>query len=69
VKRVGDLQQRFKIGEDIVDELLVTLKSWLINHIRSDDNDYVAIVKSSMENINTSSGDGWLKKSVKKFFG
>jgi hemerythrin len=69
VKRVGDFQQRFKIGEDIVDELLVTLKSWLINHIRSDDNDYVAIVKSSMENINTSSGDGWLKKSVKKFFG
>jgi len=69
VKRVGDFQQRFKMGEDIVDELLVTLKSWLINHIRSDDNDYVAIVKSSMENINTSSGDGWLKKSVKKFFG
>jgi len=69
VKRVGDFLQRFKMGEDIVDELLMMLKSWLINHIRSDDNDYVAIVKSNMENINTASNDGWLKKSVKKFFG
>jgi len=69
VRRVGDFQQRFKMGEDIVDELLMMLTSWLINHIRSDDNDYVAIVKSSMENINTSSDDGWLKRSVNKFFG
>lgn len=41
VKRVADFQQRFKMGEDIAEELLITLKSWLINHIRSDDNDYV----------------------------
>ncbi|VAW58635.1 Hemerythrin domain protein [hydrothermal vent metagenome] len=68
VRRVGDFQQRFKMGEDIVDELLMMLKSWLINHIRSDDNDYVAIVQSNMKNINTSN-DGWLKKSVNKFFG
>ncbi len=69
VRRVGDFQQRFKMGEDIVDELLMMLKSWLINHIRSDDNDYVAIVQSNMKNINTGNDDGWLKKSVNKFFG
>lgn len=69
VKRVGDFQQRFKMGEDITGELLTVLKSWLINHIKSDDNDYVAIVKSNMENVNVSKDEGWLSRSVKKFFG
>jgi len=69
VKRVGDFQQRFKMGEDITDELLTVLKSWLINHIRSDDNDYVEIVSSRMHNINTTKEKGWLSRSVKKFFG
>lgn len=65
VKRVGDFQQRFKMGEDITEELLTVLKSWLLNHIKSDDSDYVEIVKANMENINTTKQKGWLKK----FFG
>ncbi len=69
VKRVGDFQQRFKMGEDITDELLRVLKSWLLNHIRSDDNDYVEIVSSRMNNINATKEKGWLSRSVKKFFG
>ena len=39
VKRVSDFMQRFKLGEDITEELLMVLKAWLINHIKSDDND------------------------------
>jgi hemerythrin len=67
VKRVNDYLQRFQSGEDITVELLNTLKAWLINHIRNDDNDYSDIVK---KNLNTSdSGDGWLSKSLKKIFG
>jgi len=69
VKRVGDFQQRFKMGENITLELLAMLKSWLINHIRSDDNDYVKTVKANMGEINMTQGDGWLTRSVKKFFG
>ena len=66
VKRVGDFQQRFKMGEDIAEELLAVLKSWLINHIRSDDNDYAATVRANMDNVNASKkSEGWLKK----FFG
>jgi len=68
-KRVGDFQQRFKMGENITVELLTVLKSWLINHIKSDDNDYVGMVQASMGDIKTSKGDGWLARSVKKFFG
>jgi len=69
VKRVGDFQQRFKMGEDITVELLSVLKSWLINHIKSDDNDYAKTVKANMVNVNISQGGGWLARSVKKFFG
>jgi hemerythrin len=69
VKRVGDFQQRFKMGENITGELLSVLKSWLINHIRSDDNDYVSVVQANMGNVNATKGGGWLSRSVKKFFG
>ena len=49
VKRVGEYMQRFKMGEDITDELLNTLRAWLINHIRNDDNDYAEIVRDKMQ--------------------
>jgi len=69
VKRVGDFMQRFKLGEDITEELLTVLKAWLINHIKSDDNDYADIVKKNLGNMDARNDDGWLSKSVKKFFG
>jgi len=69
VKRVSDFMQRFKLGEDITEELLTVLKAWLINHIKSDDNDYVDIVRKNLGNMDERKGDGWLTKSVKKFFG
>ena len=69
ISRVSAFQQRFQMGEDITDELLSMLKSWLINHIRSDDNDYAAIVRANMDNVQSSEGDGWIARSVKKFFG
>ena len=68
VKRVRAFMLRFKMGEDITDELLTTLKSWLINHIRSDDNDYADIVRSNLQNISATKGEGWIARSVKKFF-
>jgi hemerythrin len=69
VKRVNDFMQRFKMGEDITDELLTVLKAWLINHIKSDDNDYAGIVRKNLGNMEARNGGGWLSKSVKKFFG
>ena len=69
VKRVNDFIQRFKMGEDITEELLTVLKAWLINHIRSDDNDYADIVRKNLGDMNARHGEGWLSKSVKRFFG
>ncbi len=68
-KRVGDYIQRFKMGEDIADDLLNTLKAWLINHIRNDDNDYADIVRENLHAIDSRQGGGWLSRSMKKIFG
>ena len=69
VKRIGDYVQRFKMGEDITDELLNTLQAWLINHIKSDDNDYVEIVKTNFKGVSSSKEGGWLSRSLKRIFG
>ncbi len=68
-KRVGDYMQRFKMGEDIADDLLNSLKAWLINHIRNDDNDYANIVRENLHTIDSRQGGGWLSRSMKKIFG
>jgi hemerythrin len=65
VRRVADYQQRFKMGEDIADELLNTLRAWLINHIRNDDQDYSEDVRHNMANVSAKKTGGWLKR----FFG
>ncbi len=66
-RRVADFQQRFNMGEDITDELLTVLRSWLINHIKSDDNDYAASVRANMQNVG--GNEGWVSRSLRKFFG
>lgn len=67
-RRVSAFMQRFNMGEDITDELLSTLRSWLINHIKTDDDDYSEVVKKSMAKGRSVNDESWLSKSVKKFF-
>ena len=71
IKRVNNYVQRFKMGEDITEELLNTLKTWLINHIKSDDDDYAEIVKNNLQDSESEreEKDGWLSRSIKNFFG
>lgn len=61
VRRINDYVERFKTGEDVTDELLVSLRTWLINHIKNDDNDYADIVKQNM-NDESDHQRGWLKR-------
>jgi hemerythrin len=68
IRRVSDYMQRFKMGEDITEELHNTLKAWLINHIRNDDNDYSEIVRTQL-NTGDSRHSGWLSRNIKKIFG
>ena len=67
VRRVADYQQRFKIGDEIAEELINTLRAWLINHIKNDDRDYASAVRTNMQqSVGTS--EGWLKRSLGRFF-
>jgi hemerythrin len=44
-RRVAEFQTRLKNGEDITLELHTLLVTWLLNHIKQDDDDYAEIVK------------------------
>jgi hemerythrin len=48
-RKVGEYQQQFELGEDISRQLLTTLRTWLINHIKRDDADYADIVRMAMD--------------------
>ena len=67
-RRVADYQQRFKIGEDVAEELLTTLRAWLINHIKNDDQDYSDDVRRNLEQLDNRSGGGWLARKMRGFF-
>ncbi|MGB8517742.1 MAG: bacteriohemerythrin [Gallionella sp.] len=49
VKRITDFQARFGLGEEVAGELHKLMSTWLLNHIRYDDMDYVASVGSNWE--------------------
>lgn len=69
VRRVNDYVERFKLGEDVTDSLHQMLTSWLINHIKRDDADYVGAVRASMEQIvnerKKNNDEGWFKRFFK----
>lgn len=67
IKKVSSFVERFKNGEDVVDDVLVMLQKWLINHIKNEDGDYIDVVSRHMEETTKGSG-GWLSRSLKKFF-
>jgi hemerythrin len=48
VSKVANLQERFSLGEDVSEELHKMLFTWLYNHIKRDDADYVALVKANI---------------------
>lgn len=47
-KRVGEYQERFKLGEDISEELHKLMFNWLYGHIKNEDMDYVPSVQSNL---------------------
>jgi hemerythrin len=48
-QRVADYQTRFNKGEDVSKELNSLLVTWLFNHIKRDDADYVESVKAHLQ--------------------
>lgn len=68
VDKVKGYVQRFSAGEDVAAELIALLKKWLINHIRNEDGDYVAIVAAVQDKIHHAAKGGLLTRMVRALF-
>ncbi|MDX9874403.1 MAG: bacteriohemerythrin [Spongiibacteraceae bacterium] len=66
IRRINEYCDRFDLGQDIAEELHQVLVTWLLNHIRRDDQDYVGAVKENMLKVirrnEERSGSGWLRR-------
>jgi len=51
IKKVNQFVERSQKGEDVTDELLIVLKRWLINHIKTEDHDYVDSVGRNLSHM------------------
>lgn len=67
-RKIERFVQRANHGEDVVSELLGVLESWLIHHIKQDDQDYVASVEKVMA-ISHEEHAGWIELTLKRLFG
>ena len=67
-RRIDDFKQRFDGGEDVAQPLATLLKTWLIEHIMSDDVSYAGLVREKMPVIRSSDGGSWLGKALRRFF-
>lgn len=61
VRKVNDYMERFRMNEDITDELLVSLRTWLVNHILNDDRDYGKTVREKTVDV-VSKNKSWFKR-------
>ncbi|MBI4756939.1 MAG: bacteriohemerythrin [Betaproteobacteria bacterium] len=68
-RRVNEYVERFRLGDDVTAETHQLLRSWLINHIKRDDADYVAAVKANMVGIisgkEKKKDEGWFRRFLK----
>lgn len=70
VRRIDEYKQRFEAGEDVAEEIHQLLSSWIVNHIKRDDADYVQAVQPEIKAVaKDESSGGWLSRSMKRFFG
>jgi hemerythrin len=54
----------------VADDLKAMLSGWLFQHIRTDDQAYVATVKRSMLRLTSDTKEGgWLREALNRFFG
>lgn len=69
VRRVNECLERFKLGDEIADEIQQMPTSGLINHIRRDDADYVSAVRANMIGIisekEKNKDEGWFRRLFK----
>ncbi len=51
INKVNGFIERYQGGEDVSGDLLNMLQRWLVNHIKSEDGDYVEVVQKNIKTI------------------
>ncbi len=67
-RQISDFKQRFENGEDVAQALGELLRTWLIDHIVTDDRSYAPLVKGKMPGIKNKDRGSWLSNTVTRFF-
>nr|WP_320133546.1 bacteriohemerythrin [uncultured Holophaga sp.] len=67
VRSIQESQKRVAAGEDITGELLATLKTWLVYHIKHDDAAYAEDVRRHLASRDVQE-PGWFTRLVGRFF-
>jgi hemerythrin len=67
-ERIDELKARFDACQDVVEPLTTLLKTWLIQHIMSDDTSYCALVREKMPRIEDKDQGTWLNGALRHFF-
>jgi len=69
VKRLEKLQERYDQGENVAAQLHDMLSTWLIHHIKKVDMAYATEARESLLKIvQNKAADGWLSRTLNKFF-
>lgn len=69
VKRLEKLQEKYDQGEDVAAQLHDMLSTWLIHHIKKVDMAYATEAQESLLKIvQNKAADGWLSRTLNKFF-
>lgn len=69
IKKVSEYRSRMANGEDVIDQILATLKRWLVNHIKNDDADYVSAVRGMTPDNRDDKQRNWFSKRLRRLFG
>jgi hemerythrin len=68
-KRIATYRQRHNAGEEVAEQLLGMLGTWLVHHIKRDDMAYVSVLKANIIKIVQDKKEGsWLNRSLGRFF-
>ena len=66
-KKLEEYKERFEAGDvNVAHQVNAMLRTWLVNHIKNDDADYVPAVKKV---VDSGEKKGWIAGSLKKLFG
>ncbi|MBL7003073.1 MAG: bacteriohemerythrin [Gammaproteobacteria bacterium] len=68
IRKIEQMHNRFKNGEDVSLQLGELLLTWLLEHIQNDDQSYAPLVRDQFNLIESKSDGNWVANALNRFF-